>query len=270
MVKAMSGHNYLICTHPRSGSNYFCELLSSTGELGHPADYFHEGHLQLSGLTSSKKADLEAQLTHVMQATPTANGVVGIKLFFFDVPALQAAGIMDRLSAFRCIFLQRRDKLAQAISIRKTLMSGQLTSHHAHSGKDADYDYDDIRLRIVRTLRAEQGWRAFFRTRGIQPFMCCYEDLAETPRPIIDKVATFVGLSKPVAIQSEKLTLQVQRDASSREWHARFLVEAGRRDPELQAFCAARMTNATYPEQNQWSDVSNNAGAPPIGDMKPA
>ncbi|TPL71848.1 hypothetical protein FJ941_28635 [Mesorhizobium sp. B2-3-13] len=32
---------YSICTSPRSGSNFLCQHLSSTGVLGHPLEYFN-------------------------------------------------------------------------------------------------------------------------------------------------------------------------------------------------------------------------------------
>jgi LPS sulfotransferase NodH len=32
---------YAICTSARSGSNWLCYLLSSTGQLGHPREYFN-------------------------------------------------------------------------------------------------------------------------------------------------------------------------------------------------------------------------------------
>lgn len=233
--------NYVVCTHPRSGSNYLCELLTSTGGMGNPVEYFHEANLQKSGLSSKNPADLEKRFNWVMQNTATDNGVAGVKLFIFDLPQLASAGILKSFSRFRFVFLQRRDKLSQAISIRKALNTGRLTSAHPASIPPVDYDYNDIRLRIARTVQAERDWQAFFRTNGIAPVHCLYEDLAAAPQVIVDRIAGAIGLPSGAPIDPGKLRLKVQRDATSRAWQDRFLAESAEREPDLHAFCKARI-----------------------------
>lgn len=234
--------NYLICTHPRSGSNYLCELLSSTGVLGNPAEYFHEGNLQQAGLTSRKAEDLRGRFETVIQDSRTQNGVIGIKLFHFDLPALQKAGLLARLGGFKFVFLRRQDKLAQAISIRKALLTGHLTSDHPSSGAPLEYDYEDIKLRILRTIRAEREWQAFFQANAITPLPCLYEKLVASPQPAVDAIAKAVGISSEAPIDKGRLRLKVQRDSLSGEWRDRFLADAARLDPDLHRYCADRLS----------------------------
>lgn len=239
----MTPANYVICTHPRSGSNYLCELLTSTSLMGSPAEYFHEGNLQKHGLTSHNPEHLRDRYRHVVENTASANGVIGIKLFIFDLPNVHSAGLLEKLRDYSFVFLQRRDKLAQAISIRRALESGKMTSEHSSSLAPVDYDYDDIKLRIVRAIKAEQDWQAFFRDNAITPVLCLYEELAASPQVMVDRIARSIGLSSGAPINPDKLWLRVQRDATSLGWRDRFLAEAAQRDPDLHEFCRARLAD---------------------------
>lgn len=239
--------NYLICTHPRSGSNYLCELLSSTGKMGQPAEYFHEANLQNAGLSARNPTDLAKRFDWMMHNKASDNGVVGAKLFIFDLPQLASAGLLAKFAGFRFVFLQRRDKLSQAISIRKALKTGRLTSDHTTPDTPVDYDYADIRLRILRAIQAEKGWQAFFSANGINPMHCLYEDLAAEPQVIIDRIAASIGLPSGAAIDPKKLRLKVQRDATSNVWRDRFLAESAEQEPDLHNFCKARIVAADRP-----------------------
>lgn len=234
--------NYLICTHPRSGSNFLCELLASTGKMGEPAEYFHEANMQRSGLSVRNKDDIVARFDFVKRQKSSANGVFGIKLFFFDLESLRGSRIFNHFGNFQFIFLERRDKLLQAISIRKALHSGQLRSDTEAARPQAEYDYEDIRLRLLRSLRADQNWLSFFRLNGIDPVICIYEQLALEPESNVDRIAKAIGLETPVRIDTTRLRLRVQRDSSSLAWRDRFLAEAAVNDPRLHQFCIERLS----------------------------
>lgn len=229
----MHPKRYVICTHPRSGSNYFCELLKSTRKLGYPDEYFHTMNLKRAGLNPDSAADLARQYQYLIDQTSTDNGVVGLKLFYFDIHRLENARLLDGLSNFTHFWLLRKDKVAQAISIRRALNTGQLTSDHPASNVLVDYDYQDIRLRLLRVIQAEKNWAIFFESRGIKPIYVSYEELAADPQHIIDKVTDALGMSDATFIDTSALRLKVQRDAVNQEWHARFIKEARQRDPRL-------------------------------------
>ncbi len=218
-----------------------CELLASTGLLGNPVEYFHEANLQKSGLSPKNPADLRERFDWMMQNTATDNGVVGAKLFIFDLQHLASAGMLEKFANFKFLYLQRRDKLSQAISIRKALITGRLTSAQPTSSALVNYDYHDIRLRIIRTVQAERGWEAFFRSNGITPVRCVYEGLAAAPQVVVDRIAAAIGLPSGPPINSARLQLKVQRDATNRAWQDRFLTECAEREPDLHTFCTARL-----------------------------
>ncbi len=65
---------------PRSGSNYFCELLSSTGILGHPREYFN-GAVRRQRDDPTYPDDPLEQIGRILTMGATPNGVYALKLF---------------------------------------------------------------------------------------------------------------------------------------------------------------------------------------------
>ena len=70
----------MICTTPRSGSNYLSQILESTGVLGRPREYFN-GPARRVLDDPSYPDDVEAQIERILTDGATANGVYALKLF---------------------------------------------------------------------------------------------------------------------------------------------------------------------------------------------
>lgn len=224
---------HLICTHPRSGSTYFCQLLSSTGKLGNPAEYFNEGYMLRRFPDPGNLAHLPDQFRYFLAHSATDNGVRGCKLFWFDVHRLVRAKLLHRLRGYRFVVLERRDKVAQAISTSRALQTGKVRADIAVSEAHARYDYGHIRQRLERLLHAESEWRGFIGAVGGAPVHCVYEDLVGNPQEAVDRFAQTVELGEPAPIDQTRVTVRVQRDTRSSEWYLRFVAEAKTRDPEL-------------------------------------
>lgn len=235
MTRALG--NYLVCTHPRSGSNYFCQLLNSTGRLGHPAEYFHAGHLKSLGMSADDARDMRRQMDHFHGSMATPNGVLAAKMFWFDFQRLAKMGLANVFKDYEFVFLERRDKLGQAISIRKARLTGKLTSEMHLPSVAVDFDFEDIRLRLLRLIRAENSWRAFFQENAIRPVHCVYEVLVGNPQAAVDSVAQAVGLRDVASVDAARITLRIQRDASSAAWRERFMDLAREADPVLWRYC---------------------------------
>jgi trehalose 2-sulfotransferase len=130
--------------------------------------------------------------------------------------------------------------LSQAISIRKALSTGLLRSDQAATHVAIDYDYKDIKLRLIRAIKADREWQSFFYNNAITPVNCLYERLSKTPQLAVDRIARSIGLPSGAPIDPDRLRLKVQRDASSAAWRDRFIEEARTKDPELQRYCDER------------------------------
>ena len=233
MDSTLKAPGYLICTHPRAGSTYFCQLLASTGKLGKPAEYFNEGYMRRRFADPANHAHLPGQFQHFLDQAVTANGVRACKVFWFDLQRLAQANLLRRLRGYRFVLLERGDKLAHAISVSRALQSGKLRADMAESDEHARYDYSHIRLRLVRLLDAEDQWRGFLDAIRADAVHCLYEDLVKNPQHAVDRVAETVGLGEPAPIDTAQVRVRVQRDARSRDWYERFVEDAGANDPEL-------------------------------------
>src|SRR5262245_17621088 len=180
VVDALRG--YVICTVPRAGSNFFGQLLSSTGVLGHPLEYFNgPGRRELTD--PSYPDDPREQVERILTMGRTPNGIYGVKLF-----APQFREVEDRIWLSRdlpnlhFIFLRRQDVLGQAISWARALQTQQYRATQSPRG-DASYDRALILEQIRQIVVEYSQWSAYFARTGISPLEIRYEDLLDDPRP---------------------------------------------------------------------------------------
>lgn len=217
---------FVVCTTPRSGSNFLYTLLDGNG-LGPLPEAFASAHAH----HPFSRALASGQSTEEYSATLKANavnGYLGTKLFwgFGFTEAMLAnsrkhvamAGLFRELfPRAKYIFLRRRDKVGQAISLVKALDSGEWWRRRTTVGpvKEAK----DITPRqvhdFVRLLMAEDmQWRIFFRGGGFRPLELYYEDLVEATEQTLNRVGRHIA-GKGFHIKTLGSPLEVQRDQHS-------------------------------------------------------
>lgn len=214
---------YAICTAPRSGSNLLCQYLASTGVLGKPLEYFN-----WQGRRGNEDPDYPdapaAQIRMILSRGATPNGAYGVKLFWYQHSETSAAlDWTQALPNLSYVYLERRDRLAQAISWARALQTSQYRSTQPRRAEPA-YDAELIRLRLYDLDREYAQWPAFFAQRGITPLALAYEDFAGDPQRAVDAVAQILGVA-PRSIARELIDLAIQRDALNEQWRARFVRE---------------------------------------------
>lgn len=105
---------YAVCTLPRSGSNFFCDILSSTGVLGNPREFFNGGARRMYD-DPSYPDDRFAQVERILTTGATPNGVYALKIFpeLHDgvAPVLRWTAELPNLSFIR---FKREDVLGQS------------------------------------------------------------------------------------------------------------------------------------------------------------
>jgi LPS sulfotransferase NodH len=228
--------SYAICTTPRTGSNFLCELLQVTGVAGRPDEYFWNppaGHERWS---------LEEHRRYVEQirrAGTTPNGVFGVKLmwsYLSDV-VTRLAAVSGRADAsppdiltatfphLRYIWLTRRDKVRQGISFYRAIATDRWRSTDLGSRADADvpFDYQAIDALIETSINDEQAWRQFFEEHGIQPLAIVYEDLEREPETIVRQILEYLGLSAAPLAFPASWRHQRQADTITEVWVRQYL-----------------------------------------------
>lgn len=183
---------YAICLTPRSGSTLLTEILSATGKLGYPIEYFVPDAIRCLSLSLSDAfASYEALITEGFQSP---NGVFGVEIeaerFF------QERAFFSNLRNWRVVYMTRRDLLAQAISFARSIASG---TWHSFGDADANQEKPLDRNTIVETvnflLRQERTFEKVFKDDGVEVLCITYEELVAEPAASADRIARYIGIS---------------------------------------------------------------------------
>ena len=151
---------FIVVAQARTGSSMLEQRLRARG-LGMPCEYLNpnlEKALVTRWTGSEKPVGFERYLDLLKQYRTTPNGCFGIKCLHsqLDRRFERAARVRNFLLTFdRIIVLNRRDKLAQAISAVRAEQTGQWTSHlatqFAPSSRCLNHSFSCISWACVRT-----------------------------------------------------------------------------------------------------------------------
>lgn len=217
---------YAICTEPRSGSTFLSRLLTSTGVLGRPTEYFNVQTIRNWRGVPDYPDDPELQLAAIPRLGATPNGVYGLKVFSAEFDAVKSIRWPERLPGLSFIHLERHDLLGQAISHVRALQTQQWVARREPQG-EAVYDARRINAELVRLSRAHTRWRYWFARNGLPVLSLVYEQVMRAPQGAVEAVGRLVGLTEVPRFDPEQVRgLEIQRDALSEEWRARFVAEA--------------------------------------------
>ncbi len=209
---------YLICTLERTGSEYLCWLLRSTGMMGDPQEWYNHNLPQRWTPSKSGIPFLEA----LARETSTVNGVFGIKMM---LGCLHNFALLDRWDAIRerfapqMVWLRRRDKLRQAISRYRAIETGQWHRTTADQPPQTSprFNARQIWAHHDQLLQWEQDWQREFRAIGERPLEVWYEDIQTDPQPAVREICRLVGVTaNPVDLR--KCPLVIQRDELTEMW----------------------------------------------------
>ena len=264
------GISYLVCATQRSGSTLLCELLNATEVAGAPDEYF-EG-LRATGLPRQPReyfleqpvhhiadrlppvdpgepeqpGQFESWFRYVLQRGTSRNGVFGAKMMwnYFDdfrarvgeLPGLGGLTFNEALHEvfpqLRIIFVRRRDKVPQAVSLWKAIQSQQWrTDSEANDGRaggptpaDVSYDFEAIEYLLDQLHRWDARWEDWFHATDREPIRVFYEEFVDTRAATIGRVLDALGIDPPEPEGPRRM--ERQADGVSRDWVTRFRHDA--------------------------------------------
>jgi trehalose 2-sulfotransferase len=235
---------YLVCATERSGSTLLCELLAATGVAGRPEEYFEslsatgrarqpreyfpaDADPEILALLAPLQAPLpavrwEARLADARRRGTTPNGVFGAKMMWAYLPDFLAHGNPEQqLGPLRWLHVERRDTLAQAISLWRAVQTAQWRAEDRDSEVEPVFHAGAIAHLKRRQEAHAAAWRTWFAERGIEPMEIVYEEFAQESETTICRVLEHIGVpSEGVRVPSPPLRRQA--DARSQEWVDRF------------------------------------------------
>jgi LPS sulfotransferase NodH/glycosyltransferase involved in cell wall biosynthesis len=218
---------YLICTTRRSGGTLLCEALASTGVAGFPDESFVAAFDR--SLEEDDHDEFCRRLLRRVEARTTPNGVFGAKIFVEDLERLiarlgsPAAGkapfelLTSRLPRLRLIYLSRRDRLRQAISLVRAEQSGRW-SHNDRPVARVRLDRARIRRALGSIAADTAKWDAFFAAWPAAPIRVHYEDLAARYEATALAVVRQLGIETVAPIVFAPRRLVRQADALTERW----------------------------------------------------
>ncbi|HWA63445.1 MAG TPA: Stf0 family sulfotransferase [Caulobacteraceae bacterium] len=216
---------YAICTEPRSGSTWLCRVLESTGVLGVPTEYFNANTMRRGRGFTDYPLDPEDQIPALLKLGATPNGVYGLKIFAHIFDHVAATRWAERLPNLKFISLVRLDALGQAISHVRAMQTQQWVAHRQPQAEPV-YDFDHINNELVRLLRARTRWAYYLSRNDIPVLHLEYERIVRQPQETAEAVARFIGLEERPVVDLSKVSVEVQRDALSDDWRARYVAQA--------------------------------------------
>jgi LPS sulfotransferase NodH len=240
----MAPPSYLVCATERSGSTLLCELLAGTGVAGTPEEYFvclsatgrarqpreyfpADADPEILALLAPLQAPLpavrwEARLADARRRGTTPNGVFGAKMMWAYLPDFLAHGNPEQqLGPLRWLHVERRDTLAQAISLWRAVQTAQWRAEDRDSEVEPVFHAGAIAHLKRRQEAHAAAWRTWFAERGVEPMEIVYEEFAQEPETMICRVLEHIGVpSEGVRVPSPPLRRQA--DARSQEWVDRF------------------------------------------------
>jgi len=238
---------YTIWFSQRNGSSLLCEGLKSTGIAGVPEEFFHLP-ANTSLLDHYQASDYQSLQASIWEAGSTSNGVFGVKV---NAPAKEndprilelhqlsgqpasAAGNFQVWNhffpEFKHIFITRRNKIRQAVSWWKAIVS---QNWHSKAGEakpydPADirdrYDFDAIRHLLIETTLRDARIQDMLEQAGAIPLTIVYEDFILQYEATIREVVRFLGIEQE-GFEVKPPFYERLADELSDEWTERFRKE---------------------------------------------
>jgi trehalose 2-sulfotransferase len=215
---------YIICSAPRSGSNLLCYWLTDTGLAGVPQEYFNPWFMgDAQNEFPEQLVYGQAHVEGLIKKYTSLNGVFGIKAQFDQVADFVGLSRLESLFPTRLeyVFIQRRDKIRQAVSLARATQTNQWIWDHPLE-REPQYNYDQLWACLREIRLQEKGWETYFMERGLQPLRVIYEELVADPEPVIRGVFTHLKIKLPADFQMPAPRIQKQADQLSDEWVDRF------------------------------------------------
>jgi LPS sulfotransferase NodH len=245
------GRTLVIASLPRTGSTLLGRLLAATGAVGDPKEYLNPMQVRdwqariapsawtrlrhralvgplvpLAGRGRWTRARLGAHLDAIRLRRSAPDGWFGLKIHWHHFERwFVSTGwpVEDLLRPRAWVLLTREDRVAQAVSWHRALISGRWASEQRASFP-AVYDRRAIQRRLDVIAAHETAWRAWFATRQITPLELRYEQVIADPQAAVRAVLTAIGVDAPPS--SGALPMTRQADDTSAAWIERF--RAGR------------------------------------------
>lgn len=206
----------------RAGSTFAGDLLSGTPHFNRVGEFFNPRQLQRLREREGFADNPETLRWMIRRfGTPHAFGAK------CGVPGLAGALATGFLEAsfprLRFLVLDRRDRVAQAVSLYRAELTGRFHARQQARGTIGPDDYNRAAIaeRIGVIDRVYGMFDAFLARTGKSAARYWYEDVSDDPAGFVNAVCGDLGLDAPGDIDTEVRTTKLADDISA-AWIARY------------------------------------------------
>lgn len=215
-----------LCFTNRCGSNFLASLLASTGAFNEAGEFFNAPtvleHAVPRGLRS-----LPAYFS-ALPALVSHSGRIAAKASMDQLVMLADVSILDALRGRATyVLLERKDRLAQAISRVIAWQNGRWTTAHTSDVPDSALVFDRAAIDLELAMIAYDNAAFFllFSINGIVPVHITYEALLADPGSAVGAVAATMGLPG-LCPRPEKVAIYRQANTINASWRASYLADS--------------------------------------------
>ncbi len=230
---------YIICSTMRSGSTLLCDLLTNTKLVGKPQEFFLKKWEEKSKLYSINYPEY---LQKTLELFASSNGVSGVKLMWCTCEEVlqrlrksnehTSQSDLELLEQIfpnlQFIFISRRHKLRQAISLARSVKTKQWNKYqdsqnpgkasfnrygNISNSKKNPYPYispGSLEIYLAQIQKDESAWFKFFEENNIEPQIMIYEELEQNKQKHIAHLLQFLDV--PVS-ENLKIDSSFQKQA---------------------------------------------------------
>lgn len=188
-------------------------------------------------------------LAKVLKRGTSPNGVFGAKVMwdYFDsltsnlrqMPQYKGMALPDLLSTvfpnLCCIWVTRRDKVRQAVSLWKAIQTWTWRMEQASYPPDGSlqkrrelvFHFDAIDHLVQWIIDHEISWQRYFNLYRIQPFIVVYEEFVGAYEPTVLEILQYLNIPIPENLVLEEPHMKKQADTLSEEWVQRYQLLKG-------------------------------------------
>jgi len=219
---------YLLASVPRAGSTLFSHILWRTGCLGAPLEYLNFEAAGPYGFAAKSPALQHELWRSVLRRRCSPSGVFGLKVFPPQLQALQESNpalLADVLAATlprdrpsHVVYLRRRDRVAQTVSLARASLSGVWRSDQEQAGAgDPTYSQEAIEAAERGIEAQERAWISMFADLRIEPLQLWHEDVLADPDAAARQVADYIGvrIDPDARVEVPPILKQAPGDASA-------------------------------------------------------
>ncbi len=242
---------YLILSQVRTGGSFLCEALERSRHAGMPFEYLNPAAILAFAkrIGAGTTVSLQRLISELEKRRTGANGVFGLQIHVEQLSKpLQSLEQVSRwLRRFhRIVMLYRRDKLAQAVSLERSIQSSVWfqEAHETGERNPTQWTIDPwvIARHVANLGQQEQLIRTALESFTGPVIELTYEELDTEFDTAWRRVSDFLDIP-PIPTGEIYPRLARMRDATSEEMMARFLAALRdsdlARDPEFATIAAA-------------------------------